>query len=87
MVVSAGGPLVGVRVRFELLLPCGSIGVLDGWWLVMGCPRSEVMRLEPFGIEGCELVRSGHSNVTLFQNVTLQSFSHTNPNVTLYENT
>ena len=26
-------------------------------------------------------------NVTLFQNVTLQSFSHTNPNVTLYENT
>ena len=53
---------------------------------VVGCPRSEVMRLEPFGIEGFELVRSGHSTVTLFQNVTLQSFSHTNANVTLYEN-
>ena len=44
------------------------------------------MRLEPFGIEGFELVRSGHSTVTLFQNVTLQSFSHTNAYVTLYEN-
>ena len=44
------------------------------------------MRLEPFGIEGFELVRSGHLTVTLFQSVTLQSFSHTNAYVTLYGN-
>jgi hypothetical protein len=31
-----GGPLVAVRVRLELLGPCGSIGVLDGWWGVRG---------------------------------------------------
>ena len=69
----------------------GAVGTLRAvrfdWcsrWVV-GCPRSEVMRLEPFGIEGFELVRSGQSNVTLFQNVTLQSFLHTNAYVTLHE--
>ena len=43
----------------------GAVGTLRavrfdwcGRWVV-GCPRSEVMRLEPFGIEGFELVRSG----------------------------
>ena len=72
-----------VMMCFLVLGQGGSIDVSLGWRRGLG---GEIWAVSHLNVVE-KMVAARGRNVTLFQNVTLQSFFHTNSNVTLYENT